>query len=84
MYDDVPYDVPYEDILAAADMYNSIVTKSAYWQLAIKEADRIGATLTNKDFDAVFSAYATSNATIEQCVQSFVRKQQTQVTNETI
>ena len=79
MYDDAPY----EDILAAADMYDSIAAKSAYWQLAVNEADRIGAALTDKDFDAVFSAYATNNATIEQCVQNFVRKQ-IQVTNETI
>lgn len=84
MHDDVPYDVPYEDILAAAEMYRDIAAKATYWQLAIKEADRIGATLTNKDFDAVFSAYATNSATIEQCVQNFVRKQRTQVTNETI
>jgi hypothetical protein len=77
-------DTPYEDILAAANMYNNIVTKSTYWQLAAKEADRIGAALTGKDFDAVFSAYATNLATIEQCVQNFVRKQQTRVLNETI
>lgn len=77
-------DIPREDILAAAEMYRDIAAKATYWQLAMKEADRIGAALTDKDFDAVFSAYATNNATIEQCVQSFVRKQQTQVTNETI
>lgn len=77
-------DIPYEDILAAANMYNSVATKSAYWQLAAKEAARIGATLTDKDFDAVFSAYAVSGATIEQHVQNFVRKQQTRVPNETI
>lgn len=80
MYDEISL----EDIQAAVDMYDSVVTGSAYWQRAAKEASRIGTALTDREFDLVFGAYAVSAATIEQCVRSYARKRQTKVPNETI